>query len=373
MMVKMKRLVILVLLMLPLPLAAWENLCEGVSVDRSTYEFGDIQISDGPKTCVFTLRNDGAKDWLIERVSPSCGCTDATWTKGVVHPGEKAQIKAVYKNDDGPYPFDKSLTLKVSATEKPLFLHFRGICHDKPVPLSELYPKALGGGLAVKELEIKCGTLEQGRQRSECFMVANTSSKAVKLEFTDIPPQVHLQGLPTTIPAGKAVLVDFYVTADPNLWGKNWYRITPVADGKKLKSSLAIWTVTQINVSSLTREQKHAGSLPRFKSSTFDFGKKKSGERFEIVLPFKNAGPADLAIYKFDLDEGISNCRLVLSDGQEVSCAGISAIKPGESVTLKADVNTKGLPKGESLLTIRMVTNSPMRPTVDIFAAGWIE
>lgn len=381
----MKRTLLLLSLLISLPLGAWERLCEGVSIDRRVYEFGDIQLSDGPKECVFNLRNDGKKDWMINQVTTSCGCTQASWSKGVVKPGAQASVKVTYKNDDGPYPFDKSLTLSLSASEKPFILSIRGVCHDKPVPLSELYPVALGLGLAVKDREIKGGTLEQGGMRSECFLVANTSGKDLRLDFADAPAQLRFRELPTVVPAGKTARIDFTVFADEALWGKNWYSFLPVVDGKKLKSALSIWTVTQMNASALTREQKHQGPLPRFKSASYSFGKKKSGEVFEISFSFKNAGQADLSIYKFDLEKGIADCQVVLDSGESLSVgspAVLSAaaksgkttvIRPLESATLTARIDTRGLPKGEQLLMIRLLTNSPMRPMVDLFAAGWVE
>ncbi|MBP5397685.1 MAG: DUF1573 domain-containing protein [Bacteroidales bacterium] len=381
----MKRVLLLFCLLISLPLGAWERLCEGVSIDRKIYEFGDIQLSEGPKECVFTLRNDGKKDWIINQVTTSCGCTQASWTKGVVKPGAQAAIKVTYKNDDGPYPFDKSLTLSVSASDKPFYLSIRGVCHDKPVPLSELYPIALGGGLAVKDREIKGGTLEQGGLRSECFLVANTSGKDLQLDFADAPAPLRFQGLPLLVPAGKTARVDFTVSADEALWGKNWYSFSPVVDGKKMKSTISIWAITQMNASSFTREQKHEGALPRFQGSSYSFGKKKTGDTFEVSFSFRNAGQADLCLYKFDLDKGVSDCRVVLSSGKKLAIGNPSAlssatkggevtvIRPGESATLTARINTKNLPKGEQLLMIRLITNSPMRPMVDLFAAGWVE
>ena len=236
-----KNILVLCALLISLPALSWEKLENGISLDKSVHEFGDVQLGSGPLSCRFTFRNDSGKSLLIERVTSSCGCTDVKWTNTVIKSGETGEVSVVYKNDEGPWPFEKSLTVYLSSQSRPLYLKIRGVCHSKPVQLKEVYTESLGASLAVKSLEIKGGNLEQGGQRCDCFLVANLSDKAIKLSFTDLPKQIQIMGLPLTIPAKKTARVDFCVKADSQLWGKNWYSITPVINGAKGKKALKIW------------------------------------------------------------------------------------------------------------------------------------
>ena len=57
----------------------------------------------------------------------SCGCTGAEWTRESIAPGESGEVSATYTNDEGPYPFDKILTVYTSAQKKPVLLHLKGV------------------------------------------------------------------------------------------------------------------------------------------------------------------------------------------------------------------------------------------------------
>lgn len=355
-----KNILVLCALLISLPALSWEKLENGISLDKSVHEFGDVQLGSGPLSCRFTFRNDSGKSLLIERVTSSCGCTDVKWTNTVIKSGETGEVSVVYKNDEGPWPFEKSLTVYLSSQSRPLYLKIRGVCHSKPVQLKEVYTESLGGSLAVKSLEIKGGNLEQGGQRCDCFLVANLSDKAIKLSFTDLPKQVQIMGLPITIPAKKTARVDFCVKADSQLWGKNWYSITPVINGAKGKKALKIWSITQMNTSKLSKEEKRAGSRVAFKSATYSFGKIKAGTKIQAEFTFSNVGKEDFLIHKIDLEEG-------------TVCENIAPVKPGGSGVIRAQIDTQNLPKGEALIMIRLITNSPLRPMIDLFATGWIE
>lgn len=54
-------------------------------------------------------------------------------------------------NDEGPYPFDKTLTVYMSGLKKPVVLRLRGVVHEKKLSLNELYPQRRGS-LALKKL-----------------------------------------------------------------------------------------------------------------------------------------------------------------------------------------------------------------------------
>ena len=359
----------------PLPGRAWEPLCKGVSVDRTVYDFGDIVLNSGPVSYAFTLRNDGQKPILIDRVTTSCGCTTAQWTTRSIQPGQTGSVTITYKNDEGAFPFDKSASVFLSCSERSCVLRVRGVCHDKPIVLEEVYTHILGGKLGVKNEVVNGGVLEQEGQRSECFLVANLTGKTVTLDFCDLPEQVKVRNLPLAIPACQTVRVDFTVSGDEKLWGKNFYRLTPVIDGQRAKEGLSIRAVTQMNASRLTPEEKRNGPRISFKQSTYAFGKAKAGKILETRFSFSNNGKAPLEVYKVDADEGIVSYE-IKPDANGMSSAGKSGrpvLQPGESATLTVRFDTGKLPKGETLLQLRLVTNSPLRPLADVFISGWIE
>lgn len=120
----MKTLAILFLLM--------QSLIGGrAEFDKTVHNFGTISIKDGPQQCVFTVTNRGKEDLTILSAVSSCGCTGVHWTRSSIAPGESGTIEATYSNEDGPYPFDKTVTVYLSGFKKPVVLHLRGIVTKK--------------------------------------------------------------------------------------------------------------------------------------------------------------------------------------------------------------------------------------------------
>ncbi len=346
-------------------LNAQERLSNGVEFDRTVHNFGDIMLNSGPVSCTFTLTNKGDKAVVIYNVTTTCGCTDTEWTREPIRPGGKGEIKVKYSNDEGPYPFDKSITVYLSDEKKPVILKLRGVSNEKPRPLNELYPVHYGA-LGLKESTLKCGNLEQGGRKSEAVMVANLSSKPLNLTFTDVTPNLEFSVTPNPIPAGGTAELAFTVTADRKVWGKNTYHATPLINGKAYKNAegeevIGVWAFTKENFSHMTDEQKQKGPMPRFETSTFNFGKAKKGTEIHASFTFKNEGKSDFCVYKVDSDA----CCYSHSD--------IPVAAPGETVTFRVHIDTKSMKAGESLTIVTLTTNSPIRPLVNLFVAGELE
>ena len=75
---------------------------------------------------------------------------------------------------------------------------------------------------------------------------------------------------------------------------------------------------------------------------------------------FKNDGKAPFKVFKVDADA-------------KITAEAIPEAAPGESITFKIELDTADVGKGESLTIITLTTNSPLRPIVNLFIAGYIE
>ena len=74
----------------------------------------------------FEVTNIGSEPLNIFAVTSSCSCTSAKWTREDIAPGASGTINVTYTNDEGPYPFDKTLTVYISGYERPVILHVKG-------------------------------------------------------------------------------------------------------------------------------------------------------------------------------------------------------------------------------------------------------
>ncbi|MGN0188973.1 MAG: DUF1573 domain-containing protein [Candidatus Cryptobacteroides sp.] len=339
-------------------LMSGQEVREGaVEFDRTVCDFGDVLLSDGPLKCSFNVKNISDKPLVIYNVTTSCGCTDAQWTREPVQPGKSGVITATYTNDEGPYPFDKTLTVHISSLKKPVVLRLRGYSHDKKKSLSETYPVHIGN-FGFREAEIKCGNLDMGESKSTAVKVANLSGSPQRLSFSGVTPGLALQVSPNPIPASGVATLTCTVTSQDGVWGRNCYTadIVGTAGGKVTVSGF-----TKENFDNLTKEQKDAGSRPMFKESTYSFGKVRKGTKVRASWEFSNVGKSVFIAHKADADK--PGCKV----------SQIPQVPSGGKGSFTAELDTAQLPEGEVLVIVTLTTNSPLRPIVNLFIAGWIE
>ena len=322
--------------------------------DRTVHNFGDILVTSGPQTCTFKVKNISDKPFSIYEVVSSCGCTEAVWTKTPVEPGASGSIKATFQNEDGPLPFDKTLTVYISSLSKPVVLRLRGNVSETKKSLKELYPITVGP-LSFKTMPLKAGNLEQGESRSDEIPVANTGIAPVSVRFTDVAPQLSLSVEPNPVPAGSTATLTFTVRSDRNLWGKNIYNAS--LNG----SRISVEAFTKENFASWSDADRKAGSQPVFETSTADFGVVEAGTPVKVEFSFDNRGKSEFSCYKADCD------------APGVTIAPVPSLAPGAKGSFAVTLDTSRLPEGEVTAYLILTTNSPLRPIVNLFVVGVIK
>ena len=332
-----------------------------VEFDKVVHDFGDIAEKDGPQTCTFKVKNIGKDPLAIYEVVTSCGCTDATWTKEPLLPGKSGKITVTYKNEDGPYPFDKTLTVYLSAVKKPVILRIRGIVHEKRQSLDESFGAVRAGAIGFKETELNAGNMEQGQQRSDQVYIANLGRTPVQIAFSDVAEGLSLSVSPNPVPARSKATLTFTVTAERDKWGKNLYTAVPVVAGKAYPgATLSVRAVTKENFASWTDEERENGSLPFFDESTVSYGTVQAGEKVTGTFTFVNKGKGTFICHKADTETP----GVVITPPAEVPGGGKG------SLTVTFD--TTGLPPGDHDVYMTLITNSPSRPLISLFLIGSI-
>jgi len=123
--------IILTLVCLALSASAQTTIANRAKFDKTVHDFGTITQKDGPQTCIYTVTNVGTEPLTILSVVASCGCTNVSWTRTSIKPGDSGEIKVTYENNYGPYPFDKTVTAYLSDIKKPVILHLKGVVTKK--------------------------------------------------------------------------------------------------------------------------------------------------------------------------------------------------------------------------------------------------
>lgn len=329
--------------------------------ESTVHDFGPVLMSDGPVKCVFKATNVSSQSIVIRSVTSSCNCTVPTWPHEEIAPGQNFKISATYSNDEGPYPFDKTLTVKLVGESTPIILHIRGISQEKQKADKEVYTTVFGASLGMLSDQFKLGNMVQGSSRSDQTTVVNLSSAPIKVSFLNASPSLSVNLSPNPIPAHARATLYYSVESKPGVWGWNTYKTQLCINGTPSGKVVSIRAFTAADFSSLTQEQKSMGSRPVFKESTFSFGHKKKGSVIDATFVCENKGKSKLHIYKVDTDSAAA----VPGEFKD--------IEVGQSGHFNLRLDTKNLPCGEALIIVTLTTNSPLRPVVNLFIAGWID
>ena len=88
-----------------------------VSFAQMAHDFGNIK-QDSENKHVFEFTNTGENPLIIENAKGSCGCTVPEYPKEPIMPGEKGEIKVVYKPGKQQGSQNKTVTITANTTPK---------------------------------------------------------------------------------------------------------------------------------------------------------------------------------------------------------------------------------------------------------------
>lgn len=324
------------------------------------HNFGKISIDSGAQRCQFVFTNVSSSPVAISNVLSSCGCTTPSWSKAPIRPGEKGVIKVVFLNDQGPYPFDKTLSVYTTASEKPIMLRITGVVYEKDRPLAESFP-AKFGPLGMKVYAQDAGQIEQGLYKVLGESIVNLSNTKVSVKFSNPSKGLTIKISPSVLGPGDVGKITYQISTKSAIhWGTTRYTADIVCNGKVIRPKFLAECMILTPYSSLSREQIENGSEIFADSSTYNFGTAKVFKKITAVFTAKNSGPKPLRIYKVE------------TNGASIKVDCPAYIAPGKKFTIKAIVTPLKRMPDESFI-ITLITNSPDRPIVNLFINGDIK
>ena len=337
-----------------------------IRFDQKVHDFGDVLIAEGPVSCIFTFTNIGTQPIVVQNVISSCGCTTPEWTREPVRPGATGTISATYSNDQGPYPFDKTLTVYVgvgaSSLERPVLLRLRGVSHEQKKDLDELFTTHIGP-LGLRKVETSIGYIDQGVVKSDQMQVANLSKKELTVEAFNATPGLTITVSPNPIPARSMARLTYAVNPAEmggTFWGRQNFETAFLLNGKEYTDKLTISSVIKDNFEKLSREEIAAAPVPVIDRSYFEFGEAKKGAVLTATYTVRNKGKNPLVIHHIDGRAGSTvQTKLPLT------------IKPGGKADVKVRFDTSSLDyTGEVIEILTVITNAPSKPVLNLFITG---
>ncbi len=99
--------------------AATTLTADNMSFGELTHDFGTVP--EGPDAvCKFTFKNTGKEPIIIQKASPSCGCTVPSFSGEPVAPGQTGTIDVAFHTKGKPAAFTKTINVQSNAGNKVL-------------------------------------------------------------------------------------------------------------------------------------------------------------------------------------------------------------------------------------------------------------
>lgn len=338
-----------------------------IRFDKKVHDFGDVLMSEGPVSCVFTFTNISQSPLVIHNVISSCGCTTPEWTRQPVKPGATGTIQATFSNDQGPYPFDKSLTVYVgvgsASLDRPVLLRLRGVAHDKKKDLDELFTTKIGS-LGLRKVQTSIGYIDQGVVKSDQLQVANLSKSELSVETAEVTPGLTVTVSPNPIPPRSMARLSYSVNPAAmgrTAWGRQAFEAAFRLNGRTYPDKLTVSGVIKDNFEKLSKEDIERAGSPVIDRSYFEFGEVKKGASVNAGYSIRNKGRNPLTIHHID--------------GQDASTTVLTelplTIKPGGKAEVKVRLDTTLLEyTGEVIEVLTVITDAPSKPILNLFITG---
>ncbi len=100
-----------------------------ISFDVQEHDFGDSVEHDNPVDYDFVFHNTGSTPLVIHKAITGCGCTQVSYDKEPIGPGEEGKIHVTYLADNGTGVFSQFVAVYSNGADSTGFtsLHIQGI------------------------------------------------------------------------------------------------------------------------------------------------------------------------------------------------------------------------------------------------------
>lgn len=195
------------------------SLLEGeraLCFDAATINIGRLSEDDKPVTSRFYFCNASKETIILTRVSTSCGCTTASFTRNPVKPGEKGIIELTFNPFEQVGKLNKKAFIYTNLSEK--YPTEKITLSGEVTPTSNEwrnYPYSMGNVLRLRQTTILFHGLPRSATRVERLVCVNSSRTSLRLSALIIPRYAKFRTEPEIVEPGKEA--DIVITIDGRL------------------------------------------------------------------------------------------------------------------------------------------------------------
>lgn len=325
-----------------------------------SYDFGTFHEANGPKTGSVAFVNKGPEPTIINRVRPSCGCTGASFTEGIIMPGDTARISFTYNPIGRPGRFEKTVKVFYGEENAMKVIPISGTVIGTPETLNSDYP-AVAGGLRLSDSRILAGAVTYGKSRNLFMRGYNQSNDTIRPVWTCDNPALSIGISTPAIAPGEVASFSFYFnTRDINEPGPLSIPVTfRPSEGAEDSFTVNFMADVMADTSAISPLEAKKGARIYVVPDLVDLGIVKGSKELKRDITITNEGQTDLIIKRIYCDrDGIRATRYP------------SKVPPGKSNKITVTVRADLLPEGPSASSLDIYSNDPVHPVKSVRIAA---
>ena len=323
--------------------------------DKKVHDFGEIQWK-APVTARFKVTNTGDKPLVISKVTSSCGCTVAGWTRQPIAPGDNGVVEATF-DTKAVGRFHKSVGVFCNAESKPVYLTIKGKVSTEVKDYSA-YPVQIGT-VRIDRNELEFMEVARSSHPVEEIRVVNTSDQIYEPVLMHLPPYLRAEAIPVRLAKRRAGVIR--VTLDPDKLSGHGLTQTSVylarfsGDKVSEENEIVVSAVRVPDFSSLSEAERRNAPAMHLSATELDMSGHDGKKKVTQKITLSNQGKRRLDISSLQ----------VYNPAIEVSLKK-RYIEPGASTVMKVTLHPEMLKRHKAAPKLLMVTNDPQHPTVVI-------
>ena len=364
---RMKKALVALALIAGLQVSAQVKL-EHLEFEKDHIDFGTIYVEDGPVKAVYSFKNTGPIELVIERFEVACGCTQPKIDKKRIPPGDSATITAEFNPTGLLGNISKWIHIEGNF-EGALYkaLTFKAEVISNSVHKNEsdntYYPGQFGYVVVLDPLWA-LGNQVQGFEMEDSIRVMNDGYNTYEVtSASNLPDFIQVTNLPITIAPKEIKYIKVKIDS------RSLDTIGPINGTFHLQTTDKYYKQKELTYSFYLSEdfskmsKKDWKRAPQLEISerVVQMGNLKAGQIKTKRITFTNAGKNPLQIYRVDAD-----CACAILEGDLETIPGKSSVE----VTVRFDAVFK---KGDQNKIITLYTNDPDRPVVTLKVVAFVD
>ncbi len=327
-----------------------------IATENKEIDCGQVQFKH-PVTAEFEMKNKGNAPLVISQVRTSCGCTQVSYPKQPIPPGQTFLVSTSYDAKQMGR-FNKQVGIYSNGSKEPMMLTVRGVVVGEVANFAGQYPFTLGY-LQADRNNIEFDNVNRGDRPVEKIHIKNTTNEIAEPVIMHLPNYLRAEVSPTKIAPGHSGVVTIMLDSNRlrDLGMTQTSVFLGMFPGDKVAADKEI-TVTAIalpDFEHMTDAQRAKAPKMRLSAASLELGSfdGKAKKKGDIII--SNQGKSNLVIRSLQM----------ITAGLEVSL-NKTTIAPGESAKLKITATALGLRTARSLPRVLMITNDPENTKVVI-------